>query len=156
MLLSLSVAVAQDQPSDSLGDQEEAAIRAAVARVDDSVVQIRTIGGLEEVDRTLMPDGPTTGVVISADGWIVSSAFNFAQPPASILVTLASGEQVPATLVAKDHSRMLVLLKLQGAHELAVPEFARRPMFTWASGRSRSGGRIGRTARTFRSASSAQ
>jgi serine protease Do len=125
VLLSLSVAVAQDHPSDSLGDQEEAAIRAAVARVDDSVVQIRTIGGLEEVDRTLMPDGPTTGVVISAEGWIVSSAFNFAQPPASILVTLASGEQVPATLVAKDHSRMLVLLKLQGAHELAVPEFAR-------------------------------
>ena len=88
------------------------------------MVQIRTIGGLEEVDRTLMPDGPTTGLVISADGWILSSGFNFVQQPASILVTLASGEQAPATLVAKDHSRMLVLLKLQGTHNLAVPEFA--------------------------------
>jgi serine protease Do len=87
-------------------------------------VQIRTIGGLEEVDRTLMPDGPTTGVVISSEGWIVSSAFNFIQPPASILVTFANGEQAPATLVAKDHSRMLVLLKLQRLPQLTVPEFA--------------------------------
>jgi serine protease Do len=124
ILIGLASAVAQDRSPESLGDQEEAAIRAAVARVDDSVVQIRTIGGLEEVDRTLMPDGPTTGVVISSEGWIVSSAFNFIQPPASILVTFASGEQAPAMLVAKDHSRMLVLLKLQKAHPLVVPEFA--------------------------------
>lgn len=122
LLVGLGISFAQGQPSDSLSEQEEAAIRAAVARVNDSVVQIRTIGGLEEVDRTLMPDGPTTGVLISSDGWIVSSAFNFAQPPASILVTFASGEQLPATLVAKDHSRMLVLLKLQGSHERPVAE----------------------------------
>jgi S1-C subfamily serine protease len=108
LLVGLGTAFAQIPSSDSLSEQEEAAIRAAVARVDDSVVQIRTIGGLEEVDRTLMPDGPTTGVLISSDGWIISSAFNFAQPPASILVTLASGEQLPATLVAKDHRRMLL------------------------------------------------
>jgi serine protease Do len=124
LLFCSSAVVAAEPKSETLGEQEEAAIRAAVARVADSVVQIRTIGGLEEVDRTLMPDGPTTGLVISADGWILSSAFNFVQQPASILVTLASGEQVPATLVAKDHSRMLVLLKLQGTHNLAVPEFA--------------------------------
>ncbi|HEY4233969.1 MAG TPA: S1C family serine protease, partial [Lacipirellulaceae bacterium] len=124
ILIQVSFAVAQDTPSESLGDQEQAAIRAAVNRVDDSVVQIRTIGGLEEVDRTLMPDGPTTGVVISSEGWIVSSAFNFIQPPASILVTFANGEQAPATLVAKDHSRMLVLLKLQRLPQLTVPEFA--------------------------------
>jgi serine protease Do len=121
LLAGWGVAFAQPQ-SESLGEQEEAAIRAAVARVDDSVVQIRTIGGLEEVDRTLMPDGPTTGVLISSDGWIVSSAFNFAQPPASILVTFASGEQVPAKLVAEDHSRMLVLLKIEGNHERPVAE----------------------------------
>ena len=113
----------QTRPPTSLAAQEEAAIRAAVARVADSVVQIRTIGGLEEVDRTLLPDGPTTGLVISADGYIVSSAFNFVQQPASILVTFATGEQAPAELVAKDHSRMLVLLKAQGVSDLPVPEF---------------------------------
>lgn len=113
---------AQDSTSSSLATEEETAIRAAVAHVADAVVQIRTIGGLEEVDRTLLPDGPTTGLVISADGWIVSSAFNFVQQPASILVTFASGEQAPAELVAKDHSRMLVLLKARGVSGLTVPE----------------------------------
>lgn len=108
----------------TLANQEEAAVRAAVDRVADSVVQIRTIGGLEEIDRTLLPDGPTTGLVVSTDGWILASAFNFVQQPASIIVTFASGEQAPATLVAKDHSRMLVLLKAQGVDDQQVPEIA--------------------------------
>jgi serine protease Do len=119
---SLSAASTQEVPSTPPVSQEESAIRAAVARVSDSVVQIRTIGGLEEVDNTQLALGPTTGLVISADGWIVSSAFNFVQQPASILVTFANGEQVPAELVAKDHSRMLVLLKAQGVSGLTVPE----------------------------------
>lgn len=124
ILLTLSSAVfGQETSSPSLPAQEEAAIRAAVARVADSVVQIRTIGGLEEVDSTLLASGPTTGLVISPDGWIVSSAFNFVQQPASILVTFANGEQAPAELVAKDHSRMIVLLKAQGVSGLKVPEF---------------------------------
>jgi serine protease Do len=114
----------QDSGDGSLAAQEEAAIRAAVDHVAPSVVQIRTIGGLDAIDRTLLPDGPTTGLVISPDGWIVSSAFNFVQQPASILVTFADGEQAPAELVAKDHSRKLVLLKAQGVSGLAVPEMA--------------------------------
>ncbi|HEY3392800.1 MAG TPA: PDZ domain-containing protein, partial [Lacipirellulaceae bacterium] len=108
----------------SLVAREEAALRAAAARVADSVVQIRTIGGLDTIGRTLLADGPTTGLVISADGYIVSSAFNFVQQPASILITFASGKQAPAALVATDHSRMLVLLKAAGVSDLAVPEIA--------------------------------
>jgi S1-C subfamily serine protease len=108
----------------SLAAREEAALNAAAERVAPSVVQIRTIGGLDVVDGTLLADGPTTGLVISPDGYILSSAFNFAQQPASILVTLSSGRQVPAKLIATDHSRMLVLLKAEGAADLAVPEFA--------------------------------
>ncbi len=109
---------------DSLAAQEEAALRSAAEHVAESVVQIRTIGGLDAVGGTLLPDGPTTGLVISADGYIVSSAFNFAQEPASILVTFASGKQVPAELVATDHSRMIVLLKAAGVADLPVPEAA--------------------------------
>lgn len=114
----------QSTGESSLAAQEEAAIRAAVEHVAPSIVQIRTIGGLEAIDRALLPDGPTTGLVISPDGWIISSAFNFVQQPASILVTFADGEQAPAELVAKDHSRKLVLLKAQGVSGLAVPEMA--------------------------------
>lgn len=115
-------ASAQEAASDSLASAEEVAIRSAVQHVADSVVQIRTIGGLEEVEGAVLASGPTTGLVISQDGWIVSSSFNFLQQPASILVTFADGEQAPAELVAKDHSRMLVLLKAQGVSNLPVPE----------------------------------
>jgi serine protease Do len=105
-----------------LAAREEVALRAAAQRVADSVVQIRTIGGLDTIGRTLLPDGPTTGLVVSPDGYIVSSAFNFVQQPASILVTFASGKQAPAELVATDHSRMIVLLKTSGVADLPVPE----------------------------------
>jgi serine protease Do len=112
------------QENDSLAAQEEAALKAAADAVAPSVVQIRTIGGLDVVDDMLLANGPTTGLVISADGYILSSAFNFAQQPASILVTFASGKQAPAELVATDHSRMLVLLKVSGMADLPVPSYA--------------------------------
>src|SRR4051794_10735714 len=115
---------AQNNASDALEAREEAALKAAVETVAPSVVQIRTIGGLSSVEGTILADGPTTGLVISPDGYIISSAFNFAQQPASILVTFATGKQTPAELVATDHSRMLVLLKANGVTDLPVPTMA--------------------------------
>ncbi len=106
----------------SLSQLEEEAFRAAAERVADSVVQIRTVGGLDRVGRTSINKGPTTGLIISADGYIVSSAFNFVQQPSSILIRLPSGSQVPAELVASDKNRMLVLLKVEADQELPVPE----------------------------------
>jgi serine protease Do len=117
-------AFAEDKPVDTLSFREETALKAAVEAVAPSVVQIRTIGGLESVEGTILADGPTTGLVISPDGYMISSAFNFAQQPASILVTFASGKQTPAELVATDHSRMLVLLKANGVTDLPVPTVA--------------------------------
>jgi serine protease Do len=118
------LAKAQSVANDSLPFQEETAFRAAAESVAESVVQIRTIGGLDAVEDTLLADGPTTGLIISADGYIISSAFNFVQQPASILVTLPSGKQAPAELVATDHSRMTVLLKVNGVADLPVPMLA--------------------------------
>ncbi len=109
---------------ESLETREEAALKAAAETVAPSVVQIRTIGGFDSVENTILADGPTTGLIISPDGYIISSAFNFAQQPASILITFASGKQTPAELVATDHSRMLVLLKANGVGDLPVPTMA--------------------------------
>jgi serine protease Do len=109
---------------DSLVSQEEAALRAAAESVAESVVQIRTIGGLDAVEGTLLADGPTTGLIVSPDGYIISSAFNFVQQPSSILVTLPSGKQAPAELLATDHSRMIVLLKVNGVSDLKVAPIA--------------------------------
>lgn len=120
---------------DDLVEQEELAIRAAAERVAPSVVKIETVGGLERVGKVLAATGPTTGLVVAADGYVISSAFNFIQQPSSILVTLPGGSRAAATIVARDHSRMLVLLKVNTNQKLAVPEVAPRSEMTvgqWA------------------------
>ncbi|MDX1944022.1 MAG: PDZ domain-containing protein, partial [Pirellulaceae bacterium] len=116
MALVASAARGQD-----LADQEEAAIRQAVATVAPSVVRIETLGGLERVGQVLVGTGPTTGLIVSADGYIVSSAFNFIQQPSSILVTLPGGQRAAAKIVSRDHSKMLVLLKVTTTETLPVP-----------------------------------
>ncbi len=67
-------------------------------------------------DRAPRPD-----LIVSEDGYILSSAFAFAGKPSSILVTLPSGKRVSATIVARDTSRMLVLLKVAADEPLPVP-----------------------------------
>jgi serine protease Do len=107
---------------DDLTAQEEQAIQAAVARVAPSVVRIETVGGLETIGRFQFGTGPTTGLVVSADGYIVSSSFNFAQKPAQILVNLGAGSPVPAELVSTDFNRHMVLLKVASSSPLSVAE----------------------------------
>lgn len=60
----------------------------------------------------VIADGPTTGLVYSADGYIVTSSFNFAREPALITVTLADGRRAAADLVARDQVRKIALLKV--------------------------------------------
>jgi serine protease Do len=126
-----SVASAQDD----LQSQEETSIRAAAERVAPSVVRIETIGGLERVGRVLVNTGPTTGLVVSDDGYVISSAFNFVQQPASILVTLPGGARAAAKIVSRDESRMLVLLKVTTSESPPVPAAVPRSEMTvgqWA------------------------
>lgn len=119
VLVSFGPSAADAQ--ETLGDLEERALRSAVEVVAPSVVQIETVGGLERVGKLLVGTGPTTGLIVSEDGYIVSSAFNFAQQPTSILVTLPSGKRLAAQIVARDQSRMLVVLKVNSTEKLAVP-----------------------------------
>ena len=103
---------------------EQEAFRAAVDRVAPSVVCIETVGGLERMGRILFGTGPTTGLAVDPDGYIVSSAFNFVNKPSSILVRMPDGSRKPARQVATDHNRMLVLLKIEPDKPLAVPQIA--------------------------------
>lgn len=91
---------------------EEQAFKQASALVAPSIVRIQTVGGLDRVGRVLLGTGPTTGVIVSADGYIISSAFNFASKPASVLVQLGDGRRLPAKVVATDHLRMITLIKV--------------------------------------------
>ena len=63
-----------------------------------SVVRIETLGGLETVGNLLVGTGPTTGLIVSSDGYVISSAFNFINKPTQILVYLADGTRLPAQL----------------------------------------------------------
>ncbi len=104
--------------------QEQAAFEAAVNRVAPSVVQIETVGGKEKLEGVLLGTGPTTGLAVDPRGYIVSSAFNFLNKPTSILVRLGDGQRKSAKLVASDHSRMIVLLKIDVEKPLPVCEIA--------------------------------
>ncbi|MEO8269745.1 MAG: trypsin-like peptidase domain-containing protein, partial [Aureliella sp.] len=103
---------------------EEAAFQAAVEQVAASVVQIETFGGLERADEELVADGPTTGTIVAADGWIISTLYSFRQQPASILVTLPGGSRAAARIVARDYSREIALLKVDSDEALPVARFA--------------------------------
>jgi S1-C subfamily serine protease len=65
--------------------------------------------------------GPTTGVIVSADGYIISSAFNFANKPTAVFVTIPGQKnRLVAKTIATDQTRMLTLIKVE-ASGLPVP-----------------------------------
>ncbi|MFO0849110.1 MAG: PDZ domain-containing protein [Gemmataceae bacterium] len=100
----------------------ERAIKSAVTSVAPMVVRIETAGG-----RGVAGDagvrrgsGPTTGLVVSPDGYVVTSSFNFADNPSDIFVTVPGRPRLVAKRVASDTARMLTLLKVE-ASGLTVP-----------------------------------
>ena len=121
-------AAAQDRPVADLETREEQAFKEASAVVAPAVVRIQTVGGLDRVGRVLTGTAATTGVVVSPDGYVISSAFNFVSRPASVLVTLSDGRRFPAKIVANDRAKMVTLLKIE-ATGLAVPKMAPRDGF---------------------------
>ncbi|HEY2910461.1 MAG TPA: hypothetical protein VGI99_09455, partial [Gemmataceae bacterium] len=76
----------------------EKAMKAAVARAAPSVVKIETAGGLEVVGggkKAGPPSkgvhfgtGATTGLIVDAGGYVVTSSFNFVNKPTDIFVTV--------------------------------------------------------------------
>jgi S1-C subfamily serine protease len=117
------------QQGGDINDQYEKAIKDAAKKVGPSIVQIQTQGGTDMIvagpkGQTFRKAlGPTTGVVVDPDGYIISSAFNFINNPTNIIVALP-GEKEPvlAKKIATDKSRMLTLLKVDKTG-LPVPKF---------------------------------
>lgn len=123
----LAATVATAAAADAFEDiisLEELAFRAALERVAASVVRIETVGGAERIDGVSFGAGPTAGLVVDANGYIISSVFNFLHQPDSILVQLPDGARKPAQLLATDHNRKLVLLKIDIDRPLPTPEMA--------------------------------
>ncbi|MFZ9790823.1 MAG: PDZ domain-containing protein [Gemmataceae bacterium] len=118
-------------------DSWEQAVQTATKKATASMVTIETSGGTETISSAAVPgkrrpgpagapgvrkgSGPTTGVVVSTDGYIISSAFNFANKPTSIIISTAGGKRHVAKIIATDQSRMVTLLKID-ATGLPMPE----------------------------------
>lgn len=125
LLIAFTRAGAQEVNADL-----EQATKEAVKKVAPCVVQIVTQGGADMVVTTPKGPvfrkamGPTTGVIVSDDGYIISSAFNFINQPTTILVSVqGQAEPIIAKRVATDKSRMLTLLKID-AKGLPAPSAA--------------------------------
>ncbi len=106
------------------------AFRAAAAKVEPSLVRIEGFGGIAAgVDGggyQAPGEGPTTGLVISSDGYVVTSTFNFLRKPPIITVVTPDGRRHVARLLGRDETRKICLLKVDGVNGWPVPEFASR------------------------------
>lgn len=132
VLAALAVALpARAQQPPDVNGANESAMRAAAAAAAPAVVKIETAGGLEvagggKKDGPPTPGvargtGPTTGLVVDPDGYVITSSFNFANKPSDIFVTVPGREgRLVAKVVATDQTRMLTLLKVD-AKDLPVP-----------------------------------
>src|SRR5262249_1377643 len=92
-VLGMVSPVAAHQPD--LDDLRQQAVKTAARKVGPCVVQIQTSGGTDIIGtgprggaQVRKGMGPTTGVILTADGYIASSAFNFANKPSSIDVAV--------------------------------------------------------------------
>jgi len=114
--------IAQQTAGEDLPALQEKVLRDAVLKVAPSIVQIETSGGTDLIGSGPMGPrirkgvGPTTGIVVAPDGYIISSAFNFANKPTAIFVAVpGQANRFPAKEVATDRTRMLTLLKIEAA-----------------------------------------
>lgn len=135
------IAAAQSQPTTTSAPDLNprdmtAAFAAALATINPSVVKIETVGGAQHAEATEQrgpafraADGPTTGILWTADGYILTSSFNFIRDPLVITVETANGHRYVAKLLARDRVARLALLKIEGSGlmtpTLAEPETLR-------------------------------
>ena len=89
-----------------------------------ATVRIEAAGSAESLGRRAISTAPTTGVLLTGDGWIAASAYQLAANPAGVVVTLADGRRFAARVAGTDRVRKIVLLKIEavGLTPIAVAE----------------------------------
>jgi serine protease Do len=105
------------------------AFRAAAAQVQPSLVRIEGFGGTMARPAGGYPapgEGPTTGLIISPDGLVITSTYNFLKKPPVITVVLADGTRRVAQLLGRDETRKICLLKIADVSDLRVCPIAPR------------------------------
>ena len=113
-----------------VNEATEKTMKAASAKVAPTIVKIETAGGAEVIGGgkkgpggppIRKGTGPTTGLIVDPEGFVITSSFNFAHKPTDIFVTIPGRPQrLVAKVIAHDQTRMLTLLKVD-AKDLPVP-----------------------------------
>ena len=103
------------------------AFRAATKRAVRSLVSIESFGGSSVKAGRIggirkQGEGNTTGVVISPDGHILTSTFNFIREASVVIVKTHQGDERVAQILGRDDTRKICLLKIDDVAGLAVPE----------------------------------
>ena len=103
------------------------AFRQATESILPSLVTIESFGGVGAVQGRIggirkQGEGNTTGILVSQDGYILTSTFNFIQQPPVISVITSDGQRRIATVMGRDDTRKLCLLKIKGVSDMPVPE----------------------------------
>lgn len=146
--VALTATAAAQADLDGLPLEEEAALRAAVARVAPAVVRVQATGVSEAAlaaAEATPASGPSTGLVVGPDGWVITTSFAVpadateavvAWPTAASTQPAETGATPPlpstgaarraARVVGRDRSRGLVLLKLEAPGPPAFDEVAPR------------------------------
>ena len=102
--------------------------RSAEETVRPTLVTIESFGGVSAVSGKIggirsRGEGNTTGVMISPDGYMVTSTFNFITRPPVITVITSDGKRRVAKLLGRDNIRKLCLLKIDDVKDMLVPEW---------------------------------
>ena len=105
------------------------AFLAAITKIRPQLVTIESFGGVSAVQGRIggirsQGEGNTTGLLISKEGHIVTSTFNFIQSPPVITVITGDGKRRVAKMLGKDEIRKLCVLKIEPYDEIELPEFA--------------------------------
>lgn len=103
------------------------AFRLAAARVEPFLVTIESYGGVGTKEGKIggireQGEGNTTGVLISDDGYVVTSTFNFVTRPLIITVVTSDGVRRVARLKGRDDSRKICLIKIEDTADMPALE----------------------------------
>lgn len=123
------VAASALSPQDSLKAMllTSKAVRQAIDSIEPSLVTIESFGGVSVVQGRIggirkQGEGNTTGIVVSPEGHIVTSTFNFIQQPPVITVITSDGTRHVAEMLGRDDTRKICMLKINAKREFTIPD----------------------------------